>query len=410
MKNRASEGIRKGIRGPSFTGDKKTKVAAKNQKTWVRLATVFAYILCVSMTAVILVIYYTLIWEPVQSIPGPSNSNQTAAHTVATGNFSAGLRRGSSLRDFNNLRRQRSHLRSRSSRADNRIDPEAWRGSSREGDNPGFVATGSSKLRASEGVSARNTWTASSGVQAKATTGRLFGATDSGKLTAAAEGRVRPDGKHFSTVGSDKPRAATAQRASQTREYFSTLDSGSRGTLEGRREISTLDSRSPPSPTPPLSQALGQNQGTFAGSTDSNVGHTDHPASTEVVSKRWTISPVSGGELLHEDGTLALKGASIKTAQPGKLQAMGNDRTPTREAGRSFSTKTRKRDAEVRSTDNRGNSPQPEASEIKMDENDDVISLGRYNLTTANPTEDPGLFHLLSAPATLGPQCRRGPG
>ncbi|XP_029427505.1 putative transmembrane protein INAFM1 [Rhinatrema bivittatum] len=50
---------------PSYAGDKKPKAAGRSkQQQWVRVATVFAYFLCVSLAAVILVIYYGVIWEP----------------------------------------------------------------------------------------------------------------------------------------------------------------------------------------------------------------------------------------------------------------------------------------------------------------------------------------------------------
>ncbi|XP_031437497.1 uncharacterized protein zgc:153157 [Clupea harengus] len=48
----------------TYTGDKKAKMAAKTNKKWVRLATVFAYVLSVSIAAIILAIYYSLIWKP----------------------------------------------------------------------------------------------------------------------------------------------------------------------------------------------------------------------------------------------------------------------------------------------------------------------------------------------------------
>uniref|UniRef100_A0A4W3KDL8 InaF motif containing 2 n=1 Tax=Callorhinchus milii TaxID=7868 RepID=A0A4W3KDL8_CALMI len=51
----------------TFTGDKKAKMAAKTNKKWVRLATVLAYVLSVSLAAVILAVYYSLIWKPVRS-------------------------------------------------------------------------------------------------------------------------------------------------------------------------------------------------------------------------------------------------------------------------------------------------------------------------------------------------------
>ncbi|XP_067894500.1 uncharacterized protein [Heterodontus francisci] len=51
----------------TFTGDKKAKMAAKSNTKWVRLATVLAYVLSVSLAAIILAVYYSLIWKPVKS-------------------------------------------------------------------------------------------------------------------------------------------------------------------------------------------------------------------------------------------------------------------------------------------------------------------------------------------------------
>ena len=39
-------------------------MAAKTNKKWVRLATVLAYVLAVSLAAIVLAIYYSLIWDP----------------------------------------------------------------------------------------------------------------------------------------------------------------------------------------------------------------------------------------------------------------------------------------------------------------------------------------------------------
>lgn len=55
----------------TYTGDKKAKMAAKTNKKWVRLATVFAYVLSVSLAAIILAIYYSLIWKPTSTGTGP---------------------------------------------------------------------------------------------------------------------------------------------------------------------------------------------------------------------------------------------------------------------------------------------------------------------------------------------------
>ena len=52
-------------KGPTYTGEKtKTKMAAKSNKKWIRLATVLAYVVSVSLAAIILAIYYSLMWTP----------------------------------------------------------------------------------------------------------------------------------------------------------------------------------------------------------------------------------------------------------------------------------------------------------------------------------------------------------
>lgn len=52
-------------KGPTFSADKnKTKMAAKSNKKWIRLATVLAYVLAVSLAAIVLALYYSLIWDP----------------------------------------------------------------------------------------------------------------------------------------------------------------------------------------------------------------------------------------------------------------------------------------------------------------------------------------------------------
>ncbi|XP_036438583.1 putative transmembrane protein INAFM2 [Colossoma macropomum] len=66
----------------TYTGDKKAKMAAKTNKKWVRLATVFAYVLSVSLAAIILAIYYSLIWKPTSASPSSRRPDITA--TVST--------------------------------------------------------------------------------------------------------------------------------------------------------------------------------------------------------------------------------------------------------------------------------------------------------------------------------------
>jgi len=50
---------------PSYSGDRsKAKMASKSNKKCVRLATVFAYVVAVSLVAVGLAIYYSVMWSP----------------------------------------------------------------------------------------------------------------------------------------------------------------------------------------------------------------------------------------------------------------------------------------------------------------------------------------------------------
>ncbi|XP_057200875.1 uncharacterized protein LOC130560844 [Triplophysa rosa] len=70
----------------TYTGDKKAKMAAKTNKKWVRLATVFAYVLSVSLAAIILAIYYSLLWKPA----GPSSGKPDTPNNSTTGNLENG--------------------------------------------------------------------------------------------------------------------------------------------------------------------------------------------------------------------------------------------------------------------------------------------------------------------------------
>ncbi|XP_077477986.1 uncharacterized protein LOC144090378 [Stigmatopora argus] len=76
----------------TYTGDKKAKMAAKTNKKWVRLATVFAYVLSVSLAAIILAIYYSLIWKPTSASssasagkPGTTTEGVTDSPANVTG-------------------------------------------------------------------------------------------------------------------------------------------------------------------------------------------------------------------------------------------------------------------------------------------------------------------------------------
>ncbi|XP_028820994.1 putative transmembrane protein INAFM2 [Denticeps clupeoides] len=70
-------------------------MAAKTNKKWVRLATVFAYVLSVSLAAIILAVYYSLIWKPTSAsstaarpgeLPAPANISANISSTTTTTN------------------------------------------------------------------------------------------------------------------------------------------------------------------------------------------------------------------------------------------------------------------------------------------------------------------------------------
>lgn len=79
----------------TYTGDKKAKMAAKTNKKWVRLATVFAYVLSVSLAAIILAVYYSLIWKPTGGSSsagrpvGPEGGPPTANSSALSSNSTA---------------------------------------------------------------------------------------------------------------------------------------------------------------------------------------------------------------------------------------------------------------------------------------------------------------------------------
>ncbi|XP_026856045.2 uncharacterized protein LOC113571361 [Electrophorus electricus] len=74
----------------TYTGDKKAKMAAKTNKKWVRLATVFAYVLSVSLAAIILAIYYSLIWKPTVASP-PAGRPGVPDEVTETTNISTNI-------------------------------------------------------------------------------------------------------------------------------------------------------------------------------------------------------------------------------------------------------------------------------------------------------------------------------
>lgn len=73
----------------TYTGDKKAKMAAKTNKKWVRLATVFAYVLSVSLAAIILAVYYSLIWKPTSTSLSSSATRPGVSEEVSGGSSSS---------------------------------------------------------------------------------------------------------------------------------------------------------------------------------------------------------------------------------------------------------------------------------------------------------------------------------
>lgn len=77
MTRRDVDSIAMPSQDPNFSGDKKVKTSTLNNKQWVRLATVVAYFLCVSLGAIILAVIYGFIWTPT-----PKGSNSSVLHAI----------------------------------------------------------------------------------------------------------------------------------------------------------------------------------------------------------------------------------------------------------------------------------------------------------------------------------------
>ncbi|XP_051501923.1 putative transmembrane protein INAFM2 [Myxocyprinus asiaticus] len=86
----------------TYTGDKKAKMAAKTNKKWVRLATVFAYVLSVSLAAIILAIYYSLIWKPTGAQSGKPVCPATNSTTNSSANINGTETNGTQAELINN--------------------------------------------------------------------------------------------------------------------------------------------------------------------------------------------------------------------------------------------------------------------------------------------------------------------
>lgn len=116
----------------TYTGDKKAKMAAKTNKKWVRLATVFAYVLSVSLAAIILAIYYSLIWKPTSASssagkPGPPEEVTSSPNTTTNLSTSSNVSEWTSTQTelSLNLSRQGTVTQSHAFQWDNRAESAA---------------------------------------------------------------------------------------------------------------------------------------------------------------------------------------------------------------------------------------------------------------------------------------------
>ncbi|PAV76249.1 hypothetical protein WR25_02168 [Diploscapter pachys] len=64
---------------PVYTSDKRAKFTQRENKKWIRLLTVLGYVVCVSLPAIALSIYYVYIWDPdyISKFPRGVNINNT---------------------------------------------------------------------------------------------------------------------------------------------------------------------------------------------------------------------------------------------------------------------------------------------------------------------------------------------
>ncbi|XP_078593964.1 uncharacterized protein LOC144871884 isoform X1 [Branchiostoma floridae x Branchiostoma japonicum] len=83
-KQHAPTGYPHDSKPPTFTSDKKAKMAAKTNKKWVRLATVFAYVFCVSLAAIVLAIYYSFFWTGTTLQAASGGASSTPANITNT--------------------------------------------------------------------------------------------------------------------------------------------------------------------------------------------------------------------------------------------------------------------------------------------------------------------------------------
>ncbi|XP_060919134.1 putative transmembrane protein INAFM2 [Labrus mixtus] len=110
----------------TYTGDKKAKMAAKTNKKWVRLATVFAYVLSVSLAAIILAIYYSLIWKPTSASSSAGKPTVPEEVTPAA-NISTNISSSNNVSEWNSTQTGLQSLnQSRQGTANPHSQPFQW--------------------------------------------------------------------------------------------------------------------------------------------------------------------------------------------------------------------------------------------------------------------------------------------
>ncbi|GCC33973.1 hypothetical protein chiPu_0012446 [Chiloscyllium punctatum] len=400
------------MRGPSFTGDKKAKITAKTQKTWMRLATVFAYLLCVSLTAVILVIYYTLIWEPVRTRPGPSNINLTVAN-VETGNSSTGHRRRNSPRGFSNPRYERSHLR----RSGGFVNSPRRGSGMVHGAFAGFSTTvnsGTDLMLITENSEPRAIGSSIPGARSRidaVTDNGAFRTTDSDDQATTSSAEATAGGMAFRTMDSDQ-RGTSGKGTTGEGRAFSTSDSGSlkapsssnhqeSSTLADSGNVSTTDSgiriAARGMSTLQAPQAAGQKEVINPTPNGPNQAGKSDAASME--SNRWAISTSNVGELGVASTPLGLN-QHVKSDIDSKTKEVKMDLQHTTQSRHGFYTKSNMESTHAMSllTDLVHNNWHDEVLRNKMNGNDEssaVISTSNAKRieNIPKPTTDPGLFH-----------------
>ncbi|KAJ3613876.1 hypothetical protein NHX12_020120 [Muraenolepis orangiensis] len=125
----------------TYTGDKKAKMAAKTNKKWVRLATVFAYVLSVSLAAIILAIYYSLIWKPTSASSSggkPGTPEVTTTVATSTANISTNISTSNNATEANSTQTELSYVNDTQQRSVSRSHTFQWdsRGESATGGSP----------------------------------------------------------------------------------------------------------------------------------------------------------------------------------------------------------------------------------------------------------------------------------